>query len=232
MALPTTFTIAEQPALSKNVIDVLREMIATGHFAQGEHLKENELATALGVSRGPIREAFTQLANEGYVELRRHRGAFVTTLTRHDIDEVYTLRLALERLAMQRASSRMTAEQFAQMDEVLAKMSVVERDYTPDQAVELDLAFHDLVYVAADHTRLLRSWQFIRSQVAFFLHARNISHRDFLDVGYAEHKEIRDVLFSQDSERASAAIEEHLNGAYHRLLADHAGEADEPRERL
>jgi DNA-binding GntR family transcriptional regulator len=221
MALPPSLSIEAQPALFKNVIDVLRDMIATGKLEQGEHLKENEIATALGVSRGPVREAFAQLAIEGYVELRRHRGAFVTTLTRRDIHEVYTLRLALERLAMRRAAVRMTPEVLAELDFVLRTMKNVPEDFSAEQAVELDLTFHDVIFRAADHGRLLRSWEFIRSQVAFFLHARNASHPDFPQVGFRDHKEIRDVLAAGDPERAADAIVEHVNRTYERLLADH-----------
>ena len=213
--------LAAQPALSHNVVDVLRDMISHGQLAQGEHLKEAEIATALGVSRGPVREAFTQLANEGYVELRRHRGAFVVTLTRHDIDEVYSLRLALERLAIERAATRMTPELFAQMDSILERIQQVDEGYSPNEAVQLDLEFHDLLYEAADHQRLKRSWEFIRSQVEFFLHARNVSRHDFLEVGYLQHREIRDVLASGDPEQAGTLIEGHLNLAYSMLLAEH-----------
>lgn len=218
--------LAVQPALSHNVVDVLREMISRGQLEQGEHLKEAEIATALGISRGPVREAFSQLANEGYIELRRHRGAFVVTLTRQDIHEVYSLRLALERLAIERASTRMTPERFAEMDSILKQIQNIDEQYSPDEAVQLDLAFHDLLYVAAEHQRLQRSWEFIRSQVEFFLHARNVSHRDFLEVGYPEHKQLRDVLATGDPVKAAALIEEHLSGAYSRLLDDHPEDSE------
>jgi DNA-binding GntR family transcriptional regulator len=212
----------EQPALSRNVVEVLKGMIGRGTLAQGAHLKETEIAAALGVSRGPVREAFAQLATEGYVELRRHKGAYVRTLTRRDIEEVYSLRLALERLAVTRACTLMTSEQLDEMDEVLSRMAGVSEDYSPQDAVVLDLAFHDIIYAAAGHQRLDQAWLSLRSQVEFFLNARNISHRDFLEVGHAEHKLIRDVLAAGDPATASAAIEDHLNGAYHRLLEDQA----------
>ncbi|PJJ65576.1 GntR family transcriptional regulator [Compostimonas suwonensis] len=218
-----------QPALSQNVVDILREMITNGTLSAGEHLKEAEIALTLGVSRGPVREALAQLANEGHVELRRHRGAFVSHLTRRDVHEVYSLRLALERLAVERAATHMTSEQLAQMDAVLELMKHVPDDYTPDQAVELSLAFHDLVYEAADHQRLSRSWQFIRSHVAFFLHTRNSAHHDFLDVGYREHKLIRDVLAAGDAAGAVALIEEHIQGPYTYLLADLPEDSSESR---
>jgi len=210
-----------QPALSHSVTDALRTMISQGRFQQGEHLKEAEISQALGVSRGPVREALNQLANEGFIELRRHRGAFVVELTRADIIEVYTLRLALERLAAERAAERMTPELTAQLDDVLERMKHVESGYEARTATHLDLEFHDLLYIAADHRRLKSSWEHIRSQVEFFLNARNDSFRDFLEVGYAEHAELRDALVKGDAALAAKAIESHLEGAYHRLLITH-----------
>jgi len=210
-----------QPALSHSVVDALRTMISQGQFQQGEHLKEAEISQALGVSRGPVREALNQLASEGFIELRRHRGAFVVELTRADIIEVYTLRLALERLAAERAATRMTPEFKAQLEDVLARMQRVEPGYEPRTATQLDLEFHDLLYVAADHGRLKSSWEHIRSQVEFFLNTRNETFRDFLDVGYSEHAELRDALLQGDESVAASAIESHLEGAYHRLLITH-----------
>lgn len=210
-----------QPALSHTVLDALRTMISTGRLEQGEHLKEAEIAGALGVSRGPVREALTQLANEGFVELRRHRGAFVVELTRADIIEVYTLRLAVERLAVERTAERMTPELLAELDAVLDRMKRVDADYQAQAVTQLDLQFHDLLYRAADHRRLQSSWQHIRSQVEFFLTARNDSFRDFLEVGYAEHAQLRDAIAKGDPALAAAAIQTHLEGAYHRLLTIH-----------
>jgi DNA-binding GntR family transcriptional regulator len=217
---------AMAPALSHNVVDVLREMIARGQLEPGAHLKEAEIATALGVSRGPVREAFVALENDGYIELRRHRGAYVRELTRRDIVEVHTLRFALERLAVERASAALRPEDVAALDAVLARMKAITTAPEPADAVALDLAFHDAIFAAADHERLGRSWKFIRGQVSFFLQARNVSHPDFHRVGYKEHKELRDVLVQGDAEKTVAMLQEHIAGAYQRLLADHPEESE------
>jgi DNA-binding GntR family transcriptional regulator len=217
---------ATAPALSHNVVDVLRDMITRGQLEPGAHLKEAEIATALGVSRGPVREAFVALENDGYVELRRHRGAYVRELTRQDIVEVHTLRFALERLAVERASAHVRPDAVAALDAALARMKEITAEPDPAVAVELDLAFHDAVFAAADHERLGRSWKFIRGQVAFFLQRRNVSHPDFHRVGYKEHKALRDVLVQGDSEKAVAMLQEHIAGAYQRLLADHPEEPE------
>jgi DNA-binding GntR family transcriptional regulator len=205
------------PALADVVVKVLREMIGQGHFKPGEHLKEAELAAALKVSRGPVREALTQLEAEGHVELRRHRGAFVSQLTRVDVEEVHTLRAAIERLAAERACTRMGPAAFAAMDAVLADMLSARDDVTPAEVVQLDLAFHDVLYAACEHQRVQRVWTSIRSQVSFFLHTRNVAFPDFAAVGHSEHQELRDALSLGDPAAARAAIDTHLSGAYERL---------------
>ena len=86
-------------------------------------------------------------------------GAFVTTLTRRDIEEVYTLRVALEQLAMRRAAERITGEQVESLDRILETMKAIPAGSPVSAAVELDLVFHDRIFEIADHGRLLRSWQ-------------------------------------------------------------------------
>ncbi len=207
-------------ALSKSVTDVLRDMIVRGSFAPGDHLKEAALADVLGVSRGPVREALAQLEGESFVELRRNRGAFVVELTRQDIEEVYTLRVALERLAIERAATHAGPELFGNLDAVLGQMRLAGESVPANEAVDLDLAFHDVIFAAADHARLRRSWEFIRSQVAFFLHERNVQFPDFPEVGLKEHQAIRDVLASGDARAAVDAIEQHVLGTYVRLMKE------------
>jgi DNA-binding GntR family transcriptional regulator len=206
-----------QPALGELVVNLLRELIVTGQFKPGAHLKEAELAAALRVSRGPVREALAQLEVEGHVELRRHRGAFVSTLTAIDVEEVYTLRAAIERLAAERACTRMGEAEFAKMDSVLEQMKAAKASMAPEDAVRMDLQFHDIIYAACDHQRVQRVWSSIRSQVSFFLHARNVSFPDFPRIGYPEHFELRTALSLADPEVARRAVDTHLSGAYERL---------------
>ncbi|MHA6625030.1 GntR family transcriptional regulator [Pseudonocardia sichuanensis] len=206
------------PALSATVVPAIRQMITAGILPQGAHLREAELATALGMSRGPVREALVELAREGLVVLRRHRGAQVITLTTEDAEEVYTLRLALERLAVERACSRLADADLADLDATLERMRHLAGDYSPDLAVELDLAFHDVLVRAAGHGRLERSWQQIRSQIAMFLRDRHLARRDFHEIAHPEHRAVRDIVAAGDTAAAAAAIETHLMGAYDRLV--------------
>ncbi|GAA4428440.1 GntR family transcriptional regulator [Georgenia halophila] len=219
MSRPTTSleTIPPRTTLSDYVVRILRDKMARGELRPGQHLREAELATALDVSRGPVREALALLEAEGQVEIRRHRGAFVSVLTQQDVEEVHTLRAAIEALAGERAATRLTSGHLAEMDRVLEAMKMTSGSVEPQEAVRLDLAFHDVIYDAADHVRLLRVWTSIRSQVSFFLHTRNINFPDFPTVGYPEHHELRMVLSEGDPQAARAAVEKHMSGAYSRL---------------
>jgi DNA-binding GntR family transcriptional regulator len=213
--------LPSQRALGDLVTDVLREMITEGKFSPGQHLKESVLADALKVSRGPIRQALARLEVEGHVELRRHRGAFVSTLTRADVEEVHTLRGAIERLAASRACTRMQGDGFAEMDAVLEQMKSVDTAIDPEDAVVLDLQFHDIIYAHCGHGRVQRVWASIRGQVTVYLRARNASFPDFLEVGYVEHLELRNALALGDPQAAQDAIDKHISGAYERLKRLH-----------
>src|SRR5258708_7155625 len=108
-------TPAHKRTLAEAVTEQLRNAIIQGHFAPGQLLSEDQLARPLGVSRGPIRDALIQLEREGLVSSQSNRRTVVASLSRRDLDEVYSLRLALERLAVQYAVHNALPEDFATM---------------------------------------------------------------------------------------------------------------------
>src|SRR4030088_2009836 len=111
-------TSADGP-LAASIRARLRQAILEGEYAPGERLREVDIAARHQVSRGPVREALLQLEQEGLVLLRRNRGAIVARLSRADLEEVYSLRLALERLAVARAVHHGTDADFSELDPVL-----------------------------------------------------------------------------------------------------------------
>ena len=229
-------TPAVKRSLADDVVDRLRDAILHGSFKPGEALREEQLATMLDVIRGPVREALVQLEREGLVVVRRHRGATVARLSRGDLEEVYSLRLALERLAMLRAARYATDEDFAAMEAVMAAFDVaLARGPSEKEIAELDLRFHDLIYRAARHQRMYDCWSNLRSQIYIFLLLRNVVNPDFRDVTIKSHADLLEALRARDEVLVTALIEEHLRGAYDRILqsytaTEHAssGEAASP----
>lgn len=208
---------ANRRSLAEDVADRLRESIVRGEFGPGVRLSEASLAEAFGVSRGPIREAFIELERAGLLTIERHRGARVTELTRQDITEIYELRHALERLAMQLAVQYATAEDFASMDAVVESLAEAVAEGDVHRVVQLDIGFHDLVYRAARNARLYAAWSNLRAQTEFFLHSRAKDTVGYLKIAAGEHAELRDVIRSRSAPDALAMIEQHLRSAYDRL---------------
>lgn len=209
--------LTNRRSLSEDVVDLLRAALVRGAFVPGQHLNEAGLAEKFGVSRGPIREAFVELEREGLLTLERHRGARVTILSRADIDEIYELRNALEHLAVERAVRFATAADFAAMAQVVEGISRAVKVEDLHEVVALDVRFHDLIYVAAHHSRLYMSWSNLRPQIETFLHSRSTDTHDYLDKAEREHAELLTVLRSKSKRNATRLIDSHIRSAYDRL---------------
>jgi DNA-binding GntR family transcriptional regulator len=208
------------PVLRRGLADEaarrIRQAIFDGRLTPGSQLREVELAAQLEVSRGPVREAMLQLEREGLVQIRWHRGAHVTMLSAEDATELYSLRDALEGLAVRRVVERATEKEIGALDALVDRM---ERAGSDHDLLHLDMAFHDAVYAAAGHRRLREAWEAIRSQIHLFLLNRVAVSDDYRDHVPAEHRALVASLRARDADRAAAMFAEHLHVAYRRLLA-------------
>jgi DNA-binding GntR family transcriptional regulator len=214
--------LAPPPArsLGDDIAERLRAAILSGHFEPGERLGEERLAQRMRVSRGPIRDALAKLERQGLVVIKRNKGAFVARLTPEDLNELYTLRLAIERLAVQRACAEHGTNEIAAMQQLVDEIAAHTRAGISEQlAADLDLRFHDLIYQAARHRRLWETWQQLRPQIHILLLSRNVVDRDFRDLVVSTHQDLVDAIRDRDDARAVASLEDHLHGSYQRVLA-------------
>jgi DNA-binding GntR family transcriptional regulator len=217
--LETILSLPANRGLGVDIASRLRSAILNGYFGPGEQLREEGLAKSMGVSRGPVREAFVQLEREGLIVIRRNRGAFVAQLSREDLDEVYTLRVAIEQLAVQRAVLYATDEEIAGMQEVVDDIAQrMARGITEKEAAELDLHFHDLIYQAAKHRRLRETWNYLRQQIHIILLNRNVAHGDFRKMVAPSHQVIVDAIRARNSAWAVELTMDHLHGSYERVV--------------
>jgi DNA-binding GntR family transcriptional regulator len=220
--LGTILTMPANRSLGDDIAGSLRTAILSGHFGPGERLREEAIARSMGVSRGPVREALVQLTREGLVATRRNRGAFVAQLSRQDLDEVYTLRVVLERLAVQRTVALGDDQALAIMQEIIDAMAsrAAER-ITEQEAAELDIEFHEQIFRASNHRRLYECWTNLRPQIHILLLNRNVAHADFRDHAVISHQEVLDAMRQRDEGPAVRLIEVHLRGSYERVVASY-----------
>ncbi|MEU7477029.1 GntR family transcriptional regulator [Lentzea sp. NPDC042327] len=207
---------ARRRGLSSEVADAIRTAIFDGRYPPGSPLREVELAEALEVSRGPVREALQQLEREGLVRTGWHRGATVAELSARDVAELDSLRGALEVLAVRRVVD--TAADLTAVEKAAQEM---ERARTPHEMVQLDIEFHDAVYAAADHSRLVHAWEAIRSQVHLFLLTRvAVSTEGYLEHVRDEHRALVEALRAGDVEGALQLFAVHRKHAFDVLTSN------------
>ena len=134
----------------------LRALIVNGSFPAGAHLREEILASRLGVSRTPVREAARRLAAAGWVRLVPNQGAYVCEWSRHDLEEVFALRAMLEGFAAEAAArhaSDTDIEELRRLAEAGKALVPCESPADVERIAELNDRFHKLILSASSQHR-------------------------------------------------------------------------------
>lgn len=212
----------ERRSTAAIVADRIRTAIMRGTFPPGTQLGEVELAAALGVSRGPLREAMQRLVAEGLLHSERHRGLFVRELDAADVRDVYTARAAVERAAglLLLAGDRAAAAE--RLSDALSRMEAVADD--PVALADADHAFHAEFVAASGSPRLHRMAETLLVETRMCLAALQETLPPAAAL-IAEHRELRDAVRDGDAELMAAVLEAHMADAVERILAPGASPA-------
>ncbi|MFA5089235.1 MAG: GntR family transcriptional regulator [Candidatus Omnitrophota bacterium] len=199
-------------SLSEQVADKLRQAIVNGRIKPGERLIEEQVAALMKSSRGPVRDAFLILEREGLVSGEQNRGTAVTTMSAEDIGEVWSLRLALESLALQYTIERIKAKELEAMEKITDDISICVKSRLPlGRAVDLDLKFHECLVNASGHKRLISWWKELRSQIWFVIFSGNIEHTGgFPKEAGIWHRKIVEVIRHKKLDEGIGLLKKHL----------------------
>ncbi|MCH9803572.1 GntR family transcriptional regulator [bacterium] len=211
--------------LGHAVTAAIRELIMTGAVAPGDRLVETELSERFGTSRGPVRDAFKELEQSGLVVSVPRRGTFVATLTAADIHEIYTLRLALEKLAISTTATIATDHDIAAMRAAVERLTEAQRTSDRRAGAEADIAIHRLVVRTAGHERLTEAWERLADQTLLLM----AELMDLLlDVQHAagDHDALVNAIADHDVAGAEAALTDHLLAASQAMI-DNASSTNE-----
>ena len=202
-------TIDEYLPLRDVVFNTLRRAILKGELEPGERLMEIALANKLGVSRTPIREAIRKLELEGLVIMIPRKGAEVARITEKDLRDVLEVRTSLEKLAIELACDRITAEEIAELRETCQAFADSLGSDELTTMAEKDVAFHDVIFRATKTARLIQILNNLREQMYRYRleYLKDVGARPRL---VEEHKEILDAVIRRDKESAVKLIEEHI----------------------
>lgn len=211
--------LIEAPASRKDVVlSLLRSAISDGRLAAGMRLDQNEIAATLGVSRMPVREALKQLQLEGLVAFYPYRGVEVARLESAQIEELFAIRIALEKLAVERAVRNLKPRQIARLRNILAAMDkLIDAQDDDDRWMRLNQDFHSIINEASCWPQLIALIEQHRSNVDRYvrsylkLHGRQQSQ--------SEHWELLEACTSENAEAAQEIIARHLANTARALAA-------------
>jgi len=190
----------------------LEDMIIKGKLRPGQRIKEQEVSSQLGVSRPPVREAFKILEAEGLIKREPRRGVFVSEVTKNDIWEIYTLKIALYTLAVTLVIDRITDNGIGKLEKIVAQMEViVQDDSNPDiiRYEELNNLFHETTAAMAGHGGLKKMVQSLNNQI------KRVSYRSFTKEGHLRsscryHRQILEAIKARDKILAERLTKEHI----------------------
>jgi DNA-binding GntR family transcriptional regulator len=163
------FKIEKRSILMEQVADQIREAIKSGKLKPGDRLIETELANGMQISRSAIREAIRYLEKEGLVTTTPFKGAHVTEFTEKDLEDLYTLRTALEELAIRTLIKNLDNEKINKLEAVLKKMEHVAKNGTIKEYIDADLRFHQEICKLSNNQKLLEMWSTLEHQMRAFI---------------------------------------------------------------
>ena len=220
----------EPRTLKENVTEILRQLIIDGTLAPGTEFNQAQIAEQLGVSRGPIREALGQLEQEGLLQSVPYKGVIVTPLTRKYVEELYSVRTALELLALDRSIERITDAEIDFLDTIVDEMRAVARNGDRTRLVEVDLRFHEYLLTRADHELALKLWLTLEVGMRRCLRTR---HKIYtcLDEFVGSHPTLITALKARDVSLSRQILSDHIAESLHNLLVNWQDEeANTPTE--
>ncbi|MDD2457491.1 MAG: GntR family transcriptional regulator [Eubacteriales bacterium] len=212
-------------SLRHRVYNQLRDRILSGTYARGTALTEIRVSQDLGVSRTPIREAFSQLLLDGLVRATPNKGIIVEGLDQNDLLDWYDLRIRMEGMAAEKATQNLTPELVADLEETIAQASQMIAGGQLEALLQQDAHFHDVIFRTSG-SKVLQN--FLNPIAHYTRQSRQISlaNPERARAVLAEHSSILEAMKAGDSQKARAYMEQHIGNAaqsYRNMIENRTG---------
>ena len=198
--------------------EVLKHAIITGEIPAGERIVETDYAERLHISRTPLREALRKLERDGLVECVMRRGVVVRAFTLADVDEIYTIRNALEMLTLPAIIEKATPADIASLRGKLRAMDALMEAGDIEQLSPLTRAFHSQLTAICAQKRILRVIDGQDEYIRRFS-AMAIRQEDRLTAAHQEHYALVDLVEKRDLEGLRKLMYQHIERSKENCLA-------------
>jgi phosphonate utilization transcriptional regulator len=211
-----TIRLLKSSSLAALVQRELERMILAGDLPAGVKLTEASIAEQLGVSRGPVREAFRALEGSGLVRLEKNRGVYVRQIDVQEADEIYELRAVLDEFVGRRLAETATAAQVRELRQIVERMDKASARSDVDAYLAANLDFHDRLVELTGNAKLLDVYRRLVNELHLFRRT-TLAQGGALPVSSREHRDIVDRIAARQPAAAGRALYEHVMASRARM---------------
>lgn len=191
------------------VFSQIKNLILDGTLKAGESLQERDLASALGVSRTPVREALKLLEHEGWVRTIPWKGVFVREFTLDDVKDIIELRIAIETFVVRQITRTIPDSVIEDLMAELRRARTLAEQGKFTETIEIDGRFHFELAQQLGNDKITSLLETLRDQIIFW-GIRALRTGDAAKEIHAEHLRILETLQGRDASAAAEAMEVHL----------------------
>ena len=211
-----TIRVLQSNSLPMLVQRELERMILAGDLQAGAKLNEATVAELLGVSRGPVREAFRALEESGLVRLEKNRGVFVRQIDVKEADEIYELRAVLDEFVGRRVAATATPDDVRTLRAVIDEMDRAAAKADLDAYHVANIAFHDKLVELAGNAKLLVTYRRLVNELSLYRRTA-LAQAGALPLSSQQHHDIVEKIAAGQAAAAGRALYEHVIGSRERM---------------
>ena len=197
------------PTISQQAYNILKEDIFSGKYPPGSWLQENDIASKLGISRSPVREALRLLVADGIATVIPNKGIFVRTYTAKDIENIFEVREAIENYALMHISSEVIESKKDILHEEIREFSRLHGDGDLNTYIGLDARFHRQL-VDMNENELMSALYEKAENMNHQFRIISLTSKKRFDNSLMEHASILQCLLDGEKEKACKYNSTHL----------------------
>lgn len=194
----------------ENLLKALENQILTGRFRPGKRLVESELTELFDASRYWIRDALKLLAEKSLVEIVPYKGAIVKDLNAKEIEDIFSIRINLERMAIHQALPNITKSALSKLDKIAKSFEAAYKDNDIQKMIARNTDFHDYIFKLADNATLYQLIVDMRTRLHIVRYSA-WSSPEILEKIVKEHRQYIQALKQKDVEKLDELSKVHIS---------------------
>ncbi|SDE10558.1 DNA-binding transcriptional regulator, GntR family [Paenibacillus sp. UNCCL117] len=214
--ITTKLSFMDKQNISHDLVEYFKGLILSGELNPGDRIVETKFARELGISQTPVREAMHILSGEGVVTIVPNKGPVVNELQRSDVYEIYSLRAAIEGLAIRIATQIAPQEAIEELERFYLQMKEKLKDDSIASLLKDSLFIHQSIIRLSAHARLIHTYESISFQIS--LVNRILGSESTKEKEVEQHLELIEALKQRNPDHAEKVMRKHIYRSYREFI--------------